>query len=90
MSNVTKSNMKNVKAKFSNEVKQQVVERDIVCILCWAQWHSVHHVFFWMEAEYTKDRNNADKGVLLCFNCHNKAHWDRETRNKCKEYLWYE
>ena len=79
--------MKNV-AKFSNKVKQEIVERDMCCILCGKQGHSCHHVLFWMEAEYTPDRNNANKWVLLCFDCHNKAHWDKETREKCKRYLW--
>jgi hypothetical protein len=44
-----------------------------------------------MNAEYWKNRNDANKLVLLCHDHHYKIHfqeWWRELNNKCKEYLW--
>lgn len=70
-----------MKAKFSNYIKKQILDRDIVCIICWKQWTDIHHIFFSQEAEYSDDRNNIDKGNLLCRDCHNKAH-------SCKRWEW--
>ena len=70
-----------IKAKFSNKTKQEILERDVVCIFCWKQGTDVHHVYFWTESEYTKDRNNANKGVLVSRDCHLEIH-------SCSKWEW--
>ena len=78
------------KAKFTNRIKEAIVDRDMVCILCFKQWTDCHHVKFWTESNYNLDRNNLDQWVLLCRDCHWSVHscskweWDRQ---KCIEYL---
>ena len=82
--------MKNTTAKFSNKTKQIILDRDICCILCSKQWIDCHHVYFGLEAEYWKDRNDPDKWVLLCRECHKKPHWCKAgewDRQKCIDYI---
>lgn len=86
-----------MKAKFSKETKEQILNRDLYCIICKTKWEynnitDYHHVFFWIEAEYWDDRNDVNKWVWLCRNCHYEIHhwkdWNNETyRNICKEYI---
>lgn len=71
----------NIPAKFSNEIKKLILNRDIKCILCWKDWTDIHHVFFSNQAEYWNERNNIDKWVLLCRLCHWKCH-------SCKTWEW--
>ena len=77
-------------AKFTKKTKEQILERDWSCILCWWQAHSIHHVYFSRERIYTKERNDADQWVTLCFDCHLKSHscksWEWE-RQECILYL---
>ncbi len=70
-----------MKAKFSTKTKEAIYNRDQVCILCWDQWHSCHHILFGLSAERTKERNNVDRWVLLCFDCHLSVH-------SCKSWEW--
>ena len=81
--------MKNTKAKFSNKTKQIILDRDVCCIICGKPGTDCHHVYFGMESEYWKDRNDANKGVLLCREDHNMAHscssWEW-VRHECIQY----
>jgi len=75
--------MSRVKAKFTNEIKQAILERDeYKCILCWSlQVADIHHVYFWLQNESDETRNNIDKWVSLCRNCHDWCH-------SCKSWYW--
>ena len=72
-------------AKFSNEVKRIIFERDGgKCCLCGnGQWiMDIHHYLFWNSAERTNSkRNDSNKGLLLDRNCHNLVH-------ACKRWQW--
>lgn len=85
-----KWNNSNTTAKFLIETKKQIVERDKCCIICGSPWTDCHHVYFWTECEYWKNRNDVSKWVLLCRLCHWKAHactkWEW-VRQKCIDYL---
>jgi len=72
-----------MKAKFNNKIKEQIYERDWkCCIICWVNyWLQFHHVFFWLEANRWKDRNNIDQWVTLCSECHTGCH-------SCKSWTW--
>jgi hypothetical protein len=64
-----------MKAKFNNTTKQQILERDNnSCVFCWESPHSIHHCFYGIQSERTKERNNIDKGVTLCFTHHQECH----------------
>lgn len=79
-----------IKAKFSNEVKKAMLDRDKQCIICWAPWTDCHHVYFWTESNYDDNRNDLDQGVILCRKCHNLAHSCKQwewVRQKCIDYL---
>lgn len=82
--------MKN-KAQFTKAIKFKAWERDGgKCIICWDEPHSIHHVLFWTESIYTKNRNDLNMGCTLCIHCHNKAHacskWEW-IRQECINYL---
>lgn len=83
-------NNSNTTAKFSVETKKQIIERDKCCIICANPWTDAHHVYFWTECEYWKNRNDVNKWVLLCRLDHAKAHactkWEG-IRQKCIDYL---
>lgn len=77
----------NTKRHISKETKEIVYERDWgKCVFC---KHSTkdhfHHIYWWLESEYTEDRNNPDKLILACSDCHTKCH-TKETK-KYRE-LW--
>ena len=84
----------NNQAKFTNEVKEQIYERDgFKCIICECFQNfafDVHHIYFWTESEYWEDRNDVNKWVLLCRLCHAKAHscskWEW-VRQECINYI---
>jgi len=71
----------NTPAKFTKKVKKEILDRDKVCCLCWDKWVDIHHIYFSNQAERWKDRNNIDKGLLLCRKCHDNVHW-------CKVWQW--
>lgn len=79
------------KAKFSNKVKQSIMIRDYhKCILCYETPHSIHHAYFWLQANRWDNRNDEDQWVALCFRCHNSVHWCKSwewDREECINYL---
>ena len=78
------------KAKFSNKTKQEILDRDVVCIICWDQWTDCHHVRFWMEANRWSDRNETKEWCILCRSCHEDAHAFKAwfwVRQDCINYL---
>ena len=84
--------MKNKKAKFSNQTKEAIYERDWkCCIICWNNtWLQFHHAWYSQEANYWPDRNKTNQWVTICAKHHNMAHacksgeWIRE---ECINYL---
>ena len=84
---------KNTPAKFTKEVKAQILLRDKHCIFCNNAIQDYHHVFYWaIQAEHWQDRNNVNKWVWLCRAHHERIHhfsdWtSQELRNRCIEYL---
>lgn len=82
---VSKTN-KNIPAKFSSKVKAQILIRDKCCIFkwCWKPIQDYHHVFFSQQAEYWEDRNDANKWVWSCRECHNWEWWC----HWCKSWEW--
>lgn len=72
---------KNTKRVITKETKEIVYERDWgKCIFCSnsTQDH-FHHILWGLESEYTEDRNNPDKLVLACSDCHTICH-TKETK----------
>jgi len=51
----------------------------------------IHHVLYWLDAEYSKDRNDANKLVWLCNKCHDILHsrGGNDYREFTKQYLWF-
>ena len=77
-------------ARFSNEVKTAICQRDRTCILSWEPGHSVHHVYFGTESNKWDNRNDIDQGVLLSFEKHLEVHWCSKwewARQECIDYL---
>lgn len=72
---------KNIAAKFSKETKAAILIRDKHCIYCDRWITDIHHVYFWTESEHWKDRNDINKWVWLCRDCHNEVH-------SCKQWEW--
>lgn len=81
-----------VKAKFTNNTKQKIYERDWWCIICWiSTWIlQFHHIFFWRESNYSKFRNEFYQWVCLCNTHHMEVHscsvWEW-VRQKCIDYI---
>ena len=75
--------MKNTKAKFSNKTKEAIYERDNKsCFSCGVNTNlQFHHVLFSQESIYTKNRNNVEMGVCICFAEHLECH-------ACKKWEW--
>lgn len=80
---------KNTKRKISRETAEEVMNRDKGCIVDGALIQEIHHAYYWNEAEYSEDRNDANKLVWLCRKCHDMIHsrWWNEYREYCKNYL---
>jgi hypothetical protein len=81
-----------IKAKFTNKIKEEIYERDNKsCIICGINTNlQFHHIYFWTESIYTKQRNKVNQGVTICFSDHLKAHWCKKwiwIRQKCIDYL---
>jgi len=71
-------------ARFSKETKQAIFERDwYICIIKWCtnRWVDPHHVYFWLQSNTDKYRNDTNKWVTLCRTCHEKCH-------PCKSWQW--
>jgi len=75
--------MSRVKAKFTNETKQAILERDWYrCALCWSvEVQDIHHAYFNLESNVTESRNDIDQWLALCSECHNWCH-------SCKSGQW--
>ena len=79
----------NTKRKITKETKEDIVYRDLDCIICWDWIQTIHHAFFWNQAMYWSNRNDPEFCVWLCDKCHYKLHfqWDNDYREQCIEYL---
>ncbi len=73
--------MSNTKAKFTNKIKMEILERDCRCIFCPSQITDCHHVFFGTDSNYWKNRNDLDQWVGVCRDCHNEIH-------SCSKWEW--
>lgn len=86
---VSKTN-KNTIAKFSIQIKAQILIRDKHCIFCDNAIQDYHHCYFWTEANRSETRNNVNQGVWVCRICHNEIHscwiWDWK-RQEAINYL---
>ena len=81
---------KNTVRKITKQVKEYIIERDRVCIICKYDYITqFHHAYYWNQAVYTENRNDPDQLVWLCDNCHNILHfkWDNNYRQECIDYL---
>jgi len=82
----------NMKAKFTNKVKEKIFNRDgMCCIICKKQeFLQFHHVRFWLEANRWPDRNKETEWITICMDCHLKCHscksWEG-IREDCVLYL---
>jgi hypothetical protein len=66
--------MKNT-AKFTIKTKKEIFNRDSWrCIFCLSEAIDRHHRYFWMERDYSDNRNKLNAWVLVCRNCHNECH----------------
>lgn len=87
---------KNTVRKVTKETKEIVYERDGgKCVFCKrpTQDH-FHHIYWWMESEYSENRNDPDRLVLACYDCHTICHtketkkyrllWKEYIKNICK------
>lgn len=72
-----------IKAKFNSKTKEEIYERDNKsCVICWSNTNlQFHHVYYSIQANYWKDRNNTSQWVTICFDCHLLAHG-------CKSWNW--
>jgi hypothetical protein len=80
-----------IKAIFSDKTKRKIYERDWErCIFCPQPPMDFHHVFFWIQTNYSKDRNKETQWVTVCRDCHNEIHscstWQWK-RQKAIDYL---
>lgn len=85
-------------AKFTANTKALILIRDKSCIICKIDWQlsiwtEYHHIYYWThKAELNNPtRNNSDKWILLCHDCHHEIHhWVKglwqEYREYCIEY----
>lgn len=91
-SGIVESIRKNTKRAFPENMKEEVMKRDGGCIICGdSDTMELHHIFYWGEAEYWPDRNDASKIVWLCKQHHHELHfeWGNNWREICKTYqLW--
>lgn len=83
---------KNTIAKFSSEIKAEILIRDKHCIFCSNPITDHHHIFYWWQAEHWPDRNEVNKWVWLCRLHHEKIHhftdWtSQQLRQDCINYL---
>lgn len=72
---------KNTVRKITKETKEIVYERDWgKCVFCnHSTQDHFHHILWGLESEYTEDRNDPDKLVLACSDCHTICH-TKETK----------
>ncbi len=68
-------------AKFTTKTKKEILERDRYCIFCWWPIQDFHHIYYSLDSEYTKDRNNTNRWIGCCRDCHSDIH-------SCKRWEW--
>ena len=92
----TKKKNKNTIAKFSKEIKAEILIRDKSCIIkdCDNGIQDYHHAYYWaIHANLWPNRNDVDQWVWLCAACHANIHhfsnnWkSQELREYCMNYL---
>lgn len=94
ISMVSKNN-KNTSARFSKEVKAQILLRDKHCLFCNDWITDFHHCWYWWQAEYWPYRNDVNKWVWLCRHHHEMIHhftdWSsQKIRQQCINYVeWF-
>lgn len=79
---------RNTPAKFSKKTKDEILKRDIKCIISWNPIEEYHHSFFWsIQANYWEDRNAHYEWVWLSAKVHYIIHhWkDTELAKKYRE-----
>lgn len=84
-----KSKKWNTKRHISKKLKEDIVYRDLDCIICWDWIQVVHHCYFWDQAMYWEDRNDIKYCCGLCNNCHHQLHfeWGNTYRQDCIDYI---
>ena len=86
----TKVKRWNTKRNISNELKEYIIERDQVCVICKYEYiQTIHHCECWNMAMYWKNRNDPEFCVWLCDKCHHSLHfsWDNNYRDQAIQYL---
>lgn len=86
----TKTKRWNTIRNITKEVKEYIIERDRVCIICEHEYiQTCHHCYFWNDAMYWENRNDPEYLVWLCDKCHYKTHFDgnNDYREQCINYL---
>ena len=81
---------KNTVRKITKQVKEFVIQRDKICIICWNRnITQIHHCYYWNQAVYSENRNDPDQLVWLCDKCHHILHfdWSNIYREDCIKYL---
>ena len=85
--------MPRIKAKFNQKTKQEIYNRDKVCIISWEPITDYHHCFYGaIQSNYWPDRNNANQWVWLSqaihYEIHHWVNWRwQELRKQCINYL---
>lgn len=86
----TKTKRWNTKRNITKEVKEYIIERDRVCIICEHEYiQTCHHAMYGLEQDLWTGRNNPEYLVWLCDKCHYTLHfqWDNDYRERAIEYL---
>ena len=81
-----------VKAKFSKETQEAILDRDWYwCIFDWCnnQVMDIHHIYFWLQSESDESRNDIDKGISLCRSHHDDIHGCKSWHGKREEAIIY-
>ena len=86
---------KNTPAKFSQKTKDEILDRDKVCIITWDPITDYHHVYYWANANRSENRNDLDQWVWLSSEPHRIIHHasPKESvlakiyRARCIEYI---
>lgn len=84
----------NAIARFNGKIKKEIFKRqNWICIISWKKITDYHHVFFWIQANRWKNRNEVTQWVGLHYSIHHEIHhwvewkWD-EYRRRCIEYIF--
>jgi len=77
---------------IDKKTAEEVLERDrYCCALCRSNFKlEIHHIHYGINAEYVKERNNSDRLITLCGNCHYSIHntkGGQGIREACIKYI---